>query len=117
MALELLKALSDGTRFRAWAALQEQELCACQLIELLQLAPSTVSRHLTILRQAGLVESRKDGRWIYYRKADLLDEAMQGVLAGLLDSQRRSSVLTEDRRLLKGILAVSPEELCRKQCV
>jgi len=46
------------------------ELCACQIIEMLGLAPSTVSKHMSILRQAGLVETRKEGRWIYYRLAE-----------------------------------------------
>ncbi len=49
--------------------LETQELCVCQIIELLELAPSTVSKHMSVLRQARLVEARKDGRWIYYRLA------------------------------------------------
>jgi AhpD family alkylhydroperoxidase len=48
-------------------ALWDGELCVCQMIELLGLAPSTVSKHISILRPAELLESRKDGRWIYYR--------------------------------------------------
>jgi ArsR family transcriptional regulator, arsenate/arsenite/antimonite-responsive transcriptional repressor len=44
-------------------------LCLSQIIELLGLAPSTVSKHMAILHQAGLAETRKDGRWIYYRLA------------------------------------------------
>jgi ArsR family transcriptional regulator len=48
-------------------ALRSGELCVCQLIKLLKLAPSTVSKHMSILKQAGLVESRKDSRWVYYR--------------------------------------------------
>ena len=68
--IDINKALSDESRVRALLALRDQELCVCQLIELLGLAPSTVSKHMTILKQAGLVEGRKDGRWIYYRLAD-----------------------------------------------
>ena len=45
------------------------ELCACQITELFGLAPSTMSKHLSILYQAGLVDSRKEGRWIYFRVA------------------------------------------------
>ena len=60
-------ALSDPGRVRALAALKHGELCLCQLVELLGLAPSTVSRHLSILNRAGLVERRKEGRWHYYR--------------------------------------------------
>jgi ArsR family transcriptional regulator, arsenate/arsenite/antimonite-responsive transcriptional repressor len=63
--LDVLKALADETRLRALCALRGGELCVCQLIALLELAPSTVSKHLSILRAARLVESRKEGRWIY----------------------------------------------------
>ena len=68
--LQITKALSDETRVRALMALQDRELCLCQLIDLLGLAPSTVSKHMSILQQAGLVQKRKDGRWHFYRLAD-----------------------------------------------
>jgi ArsR family transcriptional regulator len=65
--LNVAKALADANRLRALMALGAGELCVCQLIEMLGLAPSTVSKHLSILHQAGLVEVRKEGRWMYYR--------------------------------------------------
>ncbi len=68
--IDQAKALSDRNRVRALLALRDRELCVCRLIELLQLAPSTVSKHLSILRQAGLVEGRKEGRWMHYRLPD-----------------------------------------------
>ena len=55
--LEIHKAISDSNRLRALIALNGKELCVCQITELLQLAPSTVSKHLSILKQARLVES------------------------------------------------------------
>lgn len=64
----IAKALSDEHRVRALMALRRRELCLCQLVELLGLATSTVSKHMTILRQAGLVEGVKQGRWMYYRR-------------------------------------------------
>lgn len=68
--LAITKALADSNRVRALMALREGELCLCHLIHLLELAPSTVSKHMSILQQAGLVETRKEGRWIHYRQAD-----------------------------------------------
>lgn len=65
--LLITKALSDESRVRALLALRGRELCLCQLIELLGLAPSTVSKHLSLLQQAGLVTRRKEGRWHFYR--------------------------------------------------
>lgn len=68
--LSLTKALSDESRLRLLMATRRGELCLCQLIELLGLAPSTVSKHMTILQQAGFVHRRQDGRWAFYRLAD-----------------------------------------------
>lgn len=66
----ITKALSDPHRVRALMALRRGEVCVCQLIELLSLAPSTVSKHMAILKSAGLVVSRKDSRWVHYRLAE-----------------------------------------------
>ena len=65
--MAVTKAISDENRTRLLMFLDGGELCVCQLIELLGLAPSTVSKHMAILYQAGLVESRKEGRWVHYR--------------------------------------------------
>ena len=75
------KALSDEGRVRIVAALAGQELCVCELIELLELAPSTVSKHLSLLKQARIIEGRKSGRWTYYRLAG--DDAPVEVLAAI----------------------------------
>ena len=63
------RALGDPARVRALLALRSGELCLCHLIALLRLAPATVSRHLTVLHRAGLVERRRQGRWCYFRLA------------------------------------------------
>ena len=67
--MSITKALADENRVRMLLALRDGELCVCQITELFGLAPSTISKHLSILYQAGLVESRKEGRWIYYSPA------------------------------------------------
>ncbi len=67
--LEVARALADESRLRILASLGHGELCLCQLVDLLDLAPSTVSRHLQQLRGAGLVERRKEGRWHWFRLA------------------------------------------------
>ena len=68
--LSITKALSDETRVRALLSIRDGELCLCQIIEVLGLAPSTVSRHMNVLQQARLVERRKNGRWHFYRLTD-----------------------------------------------
>lgn len=68
--LAITSALADTSRVRLLLALEEQEVCVCNLVEVVGLADSTVSKHMSILKQAGLVESRKCGRWVYYRLVD-----------------------------------------------
>lgn len=65
--LSIIKAMSDENRVRILMALRGKELCGCTLTELLDLAPSTTSKHLSILKQARLIESVKDGKFVYYR--------------------------------------------------
>lgn len=59
-------ALSEPLRIRLLELLREQELCVCELCEVLEVSQSKLSFHLKTLKQAGLVRSRQEGRWIYY---------------------------------------------------
>ena len=68
--MAITKALSDPNRVRILLALKHGELCVCQITELFGFAPSTVSRHLSILHHAHLILSRKSERWVYYRLDD-----------------------------------------------
>jgi DNA-binding transcriptional ArsR family regulator len=65
--IAVAKALAEEGRVRILLALRGRELCVCEITRLLRLAPSTVSKHMSILRQADLVVGRKEGRWVYYR--------------------------------------------------
>jgi len=67
--LSIASALGDENRLRMLLALRSGELCVCEITEFSELAPSTVSKHLSILRDAGLIDGRKEGRWVYYRLA------------------------------------------------
>ena len=110
------KALADKNRVRALMALRGRELCVCQIIALLDLAPSTVSKHMAILRQALLVEGRKEGRWIHYRRADEADSPHAAAALTWLDKAlARDEVVQADTRKLKSILRRDPEEMCRLQ--
>ena len=60
-------ALSDPLRVQVIELLREKELCVCDLCEIIQVSQSKLSFHLKTLREAGLVQSRQEGRWIYYR--------------------------------------------------
>ena len=114
--MTIVKALADENRVRTILALEGRELCVCQIIELLGLAPSTVSKHMAVLHQARLVESRKQGRWIYYRLAgdDASAEAREAI-AWTCRSLSRAAPIREDAGHLKQLLKLDPEELCRNQ--
>lgn len=114
--MAVTKALADESRVRILLALEPGELCVCQIVELLQLASSTVSKHMSILKQARLVESRKEGRWMFYRLTGNAGPAEAAEMSTLIfrltaaDPRRR-----EDARRLKQILKLDRDELCRKQ--
>jgi len=112
----IIKALADENRLRAVCALRGRELCVCQITELLGLAPSTVSKHMAILKQARLVEGRKNGRWMHYRLSgnDTPTEARQ-VLRSICGTLSKDCQIQQDERRLKEILKISPEEICKRQ--
>jgi DNA-binding transcriptional ArsR family regulator len=115
--MAITKALADENRVRMLLALRAQELCVCQLIELAQLAPSTVSKHMSILRQARLVESRKSGRWMYYRLAGpeastIVHEALAWVQRSLAGDPQ----IRRDTERIREILKLDPQKLCESQC-
>jgi DNA-binding transcriptional ArsR family regulator len=113
--MDMLKALADERRIRILHALQGGELCVCQLIALLELAPSTVSKHLTILRSARLVDSRKEGRWMSYRLSKEFRPPSAGkVLAGLFRDMEKTPEIVEDRRHMKRICDEGLDVLCRR---
>lgn len=68
--MNITRALSDENRVRILMALRHHEFCVCQITAFLDLSPSTTSKHLSVLRQARLIEGKKDGKWVYYRLAD-----------------------------------------------
>ncbi len=114
--MAITKALADENRVRILLALRAGELCVCQIVELAQLATSTVSRHMSVLKHAKLVESRKDGRWMYYRlpeagASELVQRAIHWV-SHMLDHDL--SVLRDAQRLAE-ICSVHPSSLCANQ--
>jgi len=115
--LNLTKALGDESRLRMLMALRDGEICVCQIAELMGLALSTVSKHLSVLYQAGLVNARKEGRWMYYSlpgkgTPTAAREAVAWVRRSLDGSER----IAEDEKRMKKMLAMDLSELCKRQC-
>ena len=112
--VEITKALGDENRLRILHALIGRELCVCQIVALLDLAASTVSQHISVLRHARLVESRKDGRWVHYRLAGEGEGAEAArALKWLKEALPRQALLKQDAQRIKQILKRSLEEVCQ----
>jgi ArsR family transcriptional regulator len=93
--------LADPTRLRITILLQAQgELCVCELTHTLALSQPKVSRHLGQMREAGLVQTRRAGRWMYYCLHSDLQPWMQMLLAVTLDGVAGQSPYKEDAQLL-----------------
>ncbi len=110
--LTMIKAMGDENRLRILMALRGKELCVCTLSELLDLAPSTTSKHLSILKQARLIESVKDGKFVYYRLAmpESKNYALVGsALAWAMESLKSTSQVLTDEEMLKEIIAKSEQ--------
>src|SRR5215216_1577316 len=75
----LFKALADGTRLRILGLLLSGEVCVCHIHESLRIPQPKASRHLAYLRNAGLVDTRREGLWIHYRLAELGDPVLQTI--------------------------------------
>ncbi|HEY2329281.1 MAG TPA: metalloregulator ArsR/SmtB family transcription factor [Verrucomicrobiae bacterium] len=115
--MAITKALSDPSRVRMLLALRRGELCVCQVTELFGCAPSTVSKHLSILRRAGLILPRKSERWVYYRLPDkAAPAAAREALHWVHKSLGKSGQATGDSRQLQKILKMDAKKISRRQC-
>lgn len=114
--LRVTQALADLQRVRILMMLQNGELCVCQIVETLGLAPSTISKHLFILSNAGLLNSRKDGRWMHYRLPSGASGAfVRPVLKWLFETLKNDETIKQDAKKLQVVMAVDRQTLCRRQ--
>jgi ArsR family transcriptional regulator len=112
-AARLFKALSDETRLRLLALLGQGELCVCDLMAILDLPQSTVSRHLAYLRHAGLVEDRRQGIWMFYsliRNGAPLEQDLLALLEVRLAELPQAD---RDRAALRDLAAAQENRACR----
>ncbi len=110
--LSVFRALSDQNRLKVVAALTAHtELCACQISELLQVTGATTSRHLDILISSGLVDRRKNGRWVLYRlKSD--DKNFKPVMNWIKNEFSKSEEIRDCLDSLKKISSCDLESFC-----
>jgi ArsR family transcriptional regulator, arsenate/arsenite/antimonite-responsive transcriptional repressor len=82
-AIELFHALSDETRLEIVGLLRKGERCVCELTDTLDAAQSRLSFHLRVLKDAGIVRDRKDGRWVHYELVPDAFEEVEILIAGM----------------------------------
>ena len=110
--LAITKALSDETRVRALLSIRDGELCLCQIIDVLGLAPSTVSKHMNVLQQARLVQRRKKGKWHFYRLPDgPARSAATGALAWIVKELGDDPTIKLDARKVRAVRKEDLEKL------
>lgn len=98
---KLFRALADETRVRIVALLAHGELCVCHIEKALELSQPNISRHLGILRMAGIVDARRDGTWVYYQLAKQENEAVQEMLATLTKTFGAERAIRTDHAKLR----------------
>lgn len=92
---KIFKALSDPNRLRILNILRQRKLCVCEITEILGLATSTVSKHLSILQNAGFIKREKDGKWVnYYINPRPLDRKTAAFISAMefwIDNQQATN--------------------------
>ena len=107
------KAVADPSRVRILKLLEGGELCVCQITAVLDLAPATVSKHVAALKTAGLVQQRRDGKWVYYRLAEREFNPYAALFLGLVRASLADDpTVSEDRRVLAMVNATPLQMLC-----
>lgn len=102
LPLELLfSALADRTRLRLIHLMADQEICVCYFVEVLDAPQPKISRHLAYLRRAGVVASRREGKWMHYRLTMPADPHAEEILKSTIDAMKRDKEMLRDMARLK----------------
>lgn len=99
----LFKALADRTRLRLISLMGENEICVCFHVEVLNISQPKISRHLAYLRRAGLVTSRREGKWIHYRVVEPPDPHAARIFAEVRAWLANDEAMQRDRERLSKI--------------
>jgi len=94
------QALGDNTRLRLLNLMGDQEICVCYFVEILNQPQPKISRHLAYLRNAGIVTTRRDGKWMHYRIATPPNEGAAKVLQEILQWFKEEKTMQADRAKL-----------------
>jgi ArsR family transcriptional regulator len=110
--IKVMKALSDPSRVKIVKILQHRMMCVCEIQVALELAQPTVSKHLKVLEEAGLVSGKKDGLWVNYYLADGKSSPYAATLLGNIKHWLDED--SEIARLVEIIPTIKREEVCKR---
>lgn len=108
---KIFKALSDRNRIRILKILEMKPMCVCEVTHILGVAQSSVSRHLSILRDAGFINDEKDGLWVNYTLVASTDDIVATIMTGLRRWGNEDPRIIEDREQAQ---VVSRDEICAR---
>ena len=105
----LFRALADPTRLRLLNLIAGREICVCYFVEILGISQPKISRHLAYLRKAGIVASRREGKWMHYRLRTPRDEIAAGILLETLQHLSTKPEMKRDAARL-GAACCAPQK-------
>ena len=112
LAVTFAHALADATRWRIVELVLDQALCVCELADILDMPQSSVSSHLQVIRKAGLLESERCEKWVYYRVSRKLRPLIDALRKQLGVSTETDSTLARDARRAQKRLALREQTCC-----
>ncbi len=111
--IKIFKALGDKNRFKIIKMLEKKELCLCEISCFLNLANSTVSKHLSILKNAGLIEDKKDGKWVNFKLVEANQNSfLEKILSLIRENDEFEEIRIEKLNLLDRNIICSKENRC-----
>jgi len=103
--LDLLKILSDEIRLKIICLLAQNELCVCELMEALKMSQSRISNHLRVLRDTGIIHSKREGKWIFYYLApDKMDKVVWDIIKAVVSKIDEEGYLTREKLVIEKLL-------------
>lgn len=104
--LETLKILSDEVRLKIVSLLAENKLCVCELMEALRMSQSRISNHLRILRNTGIIEVKREGKWMFYSLAkDTMDKTLWEIMQTIINKIDEEGHLIREKIVIKRLIS------------
>ena len=113
----IFKALSDDTRLRMIKLLHERELCVCELMQVLDMSQPRISRHMSVLKNAGLVEDRREGKWVHYSlRKETQGKEIKILLDAMVVMANDDAIIKADKNKLKKAVRLGEIKTCCNKC-